>query len=156
MSVIARRIAICQHPNGEGVWWDVHDEAEPTCIQDCDCKPVVYVRADTTQGAVDSIRAARDAARTPGDVKTVRAILNEALDRFDRHPYEAVPAKDEALVESSLVPADQLRGAVSREHAVQAIGWLSAEVAVHGAPSLGPEWLELWDRALTASVGQQL
>jgi hypothetical protein len=55
MSVIARRIAICQHPNGEGVWWDVHDEAEPTCIQDCDCKPVVYVRADTTQGAVEAL-----------------------------------------------------------------------------------------------------
>jgi hypothetical protein len=49
------------------------------------------------------------------------------------------------------VPARQLRGAVSREHAVQAIGWLSAEVAVHGAPSLGPEWLELWERALTAT-----
>jgi hypothetical protein len=38
------------------------------------------------QGAVEAIRAARDAARTPDDVKTVRAILNEALDRFDRHP----------------------------------------------------------------------
>jgi hypothetical protein len=48
----------------------------------------------------------------------------------------------------------QLRGAVSREHAVQAIGWLSAEVVVHGAPSLGPEWLELWERALTATGGQ--
>jgi hypothetical protein len=47
----------------------------------------------------------------------------------------------------------QLAGAVSREHAAQAIGWLSAEVAVHGAPSLGPEWLELWDRALTATRG---
>jgi hypothetical protein len=45
-------------------------------------------------------------------------------------------------------------GAVSREHAVQAIGWLSVEVAVHGAPSLGPEWLELWERALTAT-GEQ-
>jgi hypothetical protein len=45
------------------------------------------------------------------------------------------------------------RGAVSREHAAQAIGWLSAEVAVHGAPSLGPEWLELWERALTATGG---
>jgi hypothetical protein len=47
-----------------------------------------------------------------------------------------------------------LQGAVSREHAAQAIGWLSAEVAVHGAPSLGPEWLELWERALTATGGQ--
>src|SRR4051812_12513941 len=46
---------------------------------------------------------------------------------------------------------DGISGAVSREHAVQAIGWLSAEVAVHGAPSLGPEWLELWHRALTAT-----
>jgi hypothetical protein len=45
------------------------------------------VAARQLRGAVDSIRAARDAARTPGDVKTVRAILNEALDRFDRHPY---------------------------------------------------------------------
>jgi hypothetical protein len=44
-------------------------------------------------------------------------------------------------------------GAVSREHAAQAIGWLSAEVAVHGAPSLGPEWLDLWERALTATGG---
>jgi hypothetical protein len=46
---------------------------------------------------------------------------------------------------------EQLAGAVSREHAAQAIGWLSAEVAVHGAPSLGPEWLDLWDRALAAT-----
>jgi hypothetical protein len=53
-----------------------------------------------------------------------------------------------------VVPSTDTPGAVSREHAVQAIGWLSAEVAVHGAPSLGPEWLELWDRALTATEGQ--
>jgi hypothetical protein len=46
------------------------------------------------------------------------------------------------------------QGAVSREHATQAIGWLSAEVALHGAPELGPEWLELWERALTATEGQ--
>jgi hypothetical protein len=52
----------------------------------------------------------------------------------------------------SCAPSNQ--GAVSREHAAQAIGWLSTEVAVHGAPSLGPEWLELWERALTATGGQ--
>jgi hypothetical protein len=57
-------------------------------------------------------------------------------------------------VKTDAALAATLRGAVSREHAVQAIGWLSAEVAVHGAPSLGPEWLELWDRALTATGGQ--
>jgi hypothetical protein len=61
----------------------------------------------------------------------------------ERHRFAAV----------EVVPAEQLAEVVSREHAVQAIGWLSAEVAVHGAPSLGPEWLELWDRALTATGG---
>jgi hypothetical protein len=45
----------------------------------------------------------------------------------------------------------RLEGAVSREHAVQAIGWLSAEVALHGPPSLGPDWLELWDIAVAAT-----
>jgi hypothetical protein len=41
--------------------------------------------ADQLAGAVRTIRAARDAARTPGDMQTVRTILNEALDRFDHH-----------------------------------------------------------------------
>jgi hypothetical protein len=62
----------------------------------------------------------------------------------ERHRFAAV----------KVVRAEQLEGAVSREHAAQAIGWLSTEVAVHGAPSLGPEWLELWERALTATGGQ--
>jgi hypothetical protein len=54
MTVIERweRIAICQHPNGENVWWAT-DEPDPTCVQNCDCTPEVYVRAATTRGAVE-------------------------------------------------------------------------------------------------------
>lgn len=53
----ARRIAICQHPNGEGVWWET-DEANPRCVQDCDCEPAIYVRVDVV-GAdeVEGLRA---------------------------------------------------------------------------------------------------
>jgi hypothetical protein len=39
------RIAVCQHPNGEGVWWDA-DRHGPGCIQSCDCTPAIYVRDD--------------------------------------------------------------------------------------------------------------
>jgi hypothetical protein len=74
MSLIERpeRMAVCQHPNGEGVWWGLNaDEDGSRCVQDCDCKPEVYVRADTTQGAVvldDTAieRAALALAREPG------------------------------------------------------------------------------------------
>jgi hypothetical protein len=45
---------------------------------------IEVVPAEQLRGAVDAIRAARDAARTSGDMLTVRATLNEALDRFDR------------------------------------------------------------------------
>jgi len=41
-----REIAICQHPNGEGVWWEISDEHDANgCIQQCDCTPKVYTLA---------------------------------------------------------------------------------------------------------------
>ena len=49
------RMAVCQHPHGEGVWWDVNARPHPGCIQDCDCTPVEYVRADLHRGAVEAL-----------------------------------------------------------------------------------------------------
>jgi hypothetical protein len=57
----------------------------------------------------------------------------------------------------------QLRDAVSEAHAIQALGWLSAELAARADAWNGnapewfpepPEWLELWRRALAAGEGQ--
>jgi hypothetical protein len=89
----------------------------------------------------------------PGVVDRLAAALRDEFSAWIAgHPNAGVFDWNVAAV--NVLRAANPPGAVSREHAVQAIGWLSAEVAVHGAPSLGPEWLELWERALTATGGQ--
>jgi len=41
------RIAICQHPNGEGLYVSLKaGERCDTCFQDCDCTPRIYVAMD--------------------------------------------------------------------------------------------------------------
>lgn len=83
----------------------------------------------------------------PADAERLEAALLKWMDED-----EAMSAIQ--VMREYTVPAASYRGAVSREHAIQAIGWLSAEVALHGTPELGPEWLELWERALAATGGQ--
>jgi hypothetical protein len=54
MSVLGRdyeRIAMCAHPDGthEHVPLRPGEDPPETCFADCDCKPVVFVRADTLE-----------------------------------------------------------------------------------------------------------
>jgi hypothetical protein len=55
---------------------------------------------------------------------------------------------------------ERLAGAVSQTQAIEAVGWLSAELAARADAWNGnapdwfpqpPEWLELWERALVAT-----
>jgi len=107
MSVIEHfeRIAICQHPNGENVWWAT-DEPEPTCAMDCACTPKVYVAEDQHRGAVEALREygkhRPDCATTrPGPFPGVFAACDCGLDRR--------------------APDPQLAGAVSVVEAARAI-----------------------------------
>ena len=52
------RIAMCSHPQGthEHVPLKSGEDPPETCFADCDCVPVVFVRADLHRGAVDLIR----------------------------------------------------------------------------------------------------
>jgi hypothetical protein len=69
--VSARRIAICQHPHGEGVWWDTAGHPHSGCIQLCDCTPIEYVRADAYQEAVGALEEVVRASNTvdPADFR---------------------------------------------------------------------------------------
>lgn len=41
------RIAICQHPNGEGLYVPAEHVKNGRCFQDCDCTPRFYVAVDS-------------------------------------------------------------------------------------------------------------
>lgn len=86
MSLLGRdyeRIAMCSHPKGMHEHVPLRpDEAAPeTCFAQCDCKPVVFVRADLHQGAIDE----RDALATAG-LRVVEAFLAGRISRADMDP----------------------------------------------------------------------
>lgn len=39
-------LAVCQHPNGEGLYVPADDVRDGRCFQDCDCTPRTYVAVD--------------------------------------------------------------------------------------------------------------
>ena len=51
------RIAMCSHPQGthEHVPLKSGEDPPETCFADCDCVPVVFVRADLHRGAVEAL-----------------------------------------------------------------------------------------------------
>ena len=58
------RIAMCSHPQGthEHVPLKSGEDPPETCFADCDCVPVVFVRADLHRGAVEAERKRMRAA----------------------------------------------------------------------------------------------
>ena len=94
---VTARIAVCQHPDGEGAWWPVSDDIDPTRCHICDCTPKVYVVAaevERLREAAEDIEAAlaawRDHPTPPATdlrklTEHIRAIdlpLAEAHDRL--------------------------------------------------------------------------
>jgi len=81
---LPERLAVCQHPHGDGVWWGTEDD-DPRCIQDCDCKPEVYVRAATYRGAVSTLaKIAAGPNDAPHSEPWSKAEALIALDRLQR------------------------------------------------------------------------
>jgi hypothetical protein len=61
MSVLGpdyERIAMCAHPEGthEHVPLKPGEDPPESCFADCDCEPVVFVRADIHRGAVEALK----------------------------------------------------------------------------------------------------
>lgn len=57
------RIAVCQHPAGDGLYVPAEDITDGRCFQDCDCTPKVYVAEPVAE---------REALRIIGQLAGVR------------------------------------------------------------------------------------